>query len=134
MSGVRWDGGVAIVDDERSIVQIYSKILETMGIPVAFVAFDGEDAVNKFKECKKKPQVVLMDYRMPVMNGIQACLSMLGIDPLVKIIFISADGSVRDEAMKAGAMAFIQKPASLKDIIVEVVNVAKSPPPHQHET
>ncbi|HMK45905.1 MAG TPA: response regulator [Methanocella sp.] len=128
MNGVEWGGGVAIVDDERSIVQIYREILEAMSIPIAFVAFDGEDAINKFKESKKKPQVVLMDYRMPVMNGIQASISMLRIDPSVKIIFISADGSVRDEAMKAGAATFIQKPASLKDIVIEVVNVAKMPP------
>ena len=114
------DGGIAIVDDERSIVDIYSKILISKKIPIAFVAYDGEEAVDKFMSCMHRPKVVLMDFRMPLMNGIEASKRIWKIEPSTRIIFISADSGVKEEAIKAGAAGFIQKPASLREIVVEV--------------
>lgn len=116
----KWEGGIAIVDDEVAIVDMYSKILTASSIPIAFVAQDGEDAIRKFEESDPKPQVVIMDYRMPAMNGLEASKKIWKIEPSTKIIFISADSGVREEALKAGASAFIQKPASLRDIVLEV--------------
>ena len=108
------------MDDEAAIVDMYSKILTASKIPIAFVAYDGEDAIRKFEDSNPKPQIVIMDYRMPAMNGLEASKRIWKIEPETKIIFISADTGVRDEALKAGAAAFIQKPASLKEIVLEV--------------
>jgi two-component system, chemotaxis family, chemotaxis protein CheY len=109
--------GVAIVDDERSLVEVYQKIMEMKGIPVCFVAYDGEDAIRQFKMHNPRPCVVLMDYRMPGTNGIQATKKILRMDPEVKVIFISADDGVKDDAIRAGAVMFVQKPASVKEIV-----------------
>jgi two-component system, chemotaxis family, chemotaxis protein CheY len=111
---------VAIVDDERSLVEVYKKIFELRGIPVYFVAYDGEEAVRQFAEHNPRPSVVLMDYRMPGVNGIQATRRILGMDSEVKVIFISADDSVREDAIRAGAVMFMQKPASVREIIAAV--------------
>jgi two-component system chemotaxis response regulator CheY len=116
-------GGVAIVDDERSLVEVYRKIMETRGIPVCFVAYDGEEAVRQFAEHNPRPCVVLMDYRMPGVNGIQAMVRILRMDPKVKIIFISADEGVRDDAIMAGATMFVQKPASVREILEAIASV-----------
>ena len=115
--------GVAIVDDERALVEVYRKIMETRGIPVCFVAYDGEDAVQRFAEHNPRPCVVLMDYRMPGVNGIQATRRIMRMDPSVKVIFISADDGVREEAIRAGAVKFVQKPASLKEILTAIESV-----------
>jgi two-component system chemotaxis response regulator CheY len=109
--------GVAIVDDERALVEVYRKIMEIKGIPVCFVAYDGEEAVQRFKEHNPRPSVVLMDYRMPQANGIEATRRILNMDPEVKVIFISADDRVREDAIRAGAVMFVQKPASVREIL-----------------
>ena len=120
MQNGRCNGGIAIVDDQRSIVDIYSKILIAKNIPIAFIAYDGEEAVNKFTSCMPRPKVVLMDFRMPSMNGLEASKIIWKIEPSTKIIFVSADSGVKEEAIKAGAAGFIQKPASLREIVLEV--------------
>jgi two-component system chemotaxis response regulator CheY len=108
------------VDDERALVEVYQKIMEMKGIPVCFVAYDGEEAVRLFAEHNPRPCVVLMDYRMPGTNGIQATKKILGMDSEVKVIFISADDRVREDAIEAGAAMFVQKPASVKEILAAV--------------
>ena len=51
-----------------------------------------------------------MDYRMPSKNGLETTKEILAINPNCKIIFISADYSVRDQVLKIGAIDFIEKP------------------------
>ncbi|CAJ37575.1 predicted response regulator [Methanocella arvoryzae MRE50] len=93
------------------------------GIPVTFIAYDGEEAVRKFRESSPRPQVMIMDYRMPIMDGVEAARTILSLEPDTKIIFVSADTGAREEAMKAGAAAFLEKPAGLKEIIDQVEKV-----------
>jgi CheY-like chemotaxis protein len=124
LAGSKWHGGVAIVDDERALVEIYEKVLEMRGIPVSFVAYDGEEALRRLAEHNPKPQIILMDYRMPIMNGIETMRRIFNQDPDAKVIFISADGSVKEAAIEAGAAMFIQKPASIKEILNAVESVA----------
>jgi two-component system chemotaxis response regulator CheY len=112
--------GLAIVEDEKDLVNVYEKAFTRKGIRICFVAFDGVEAVRMYIECTPKPHAILMDYRMPIMNGIEATREILKIDPSARIVFLSADISVRDEAMKAGSFSFLKKPASLKDIISAV--------------
>jgi two-component system chemotaxis response regulator CheY len=112
--------GLAIVEDEKDLVKVYEKAFTRKGIRICFVAFDGVEAVKKYLECVPKPHAILMDYRMPVMNGIEATSKILKIDPDARIVFLSADIGVRDEAMKAGAFSFIKKPASLRDVLAAV--------------
>lgn len=120
--------GIAIVEDGKYLVDVYRRMLEKKGINICFVAFDGKEALLKFIECSDPPHGVIMDYRLPTMNGIDTAREILKIDPGAKIIFLSADADVKEEAMKAGAYKFLKKPASIKDIIdavQEIVPVQK---------
>jgi two-component system chemotaxis response regulator CheY len=112
----RCNVGIAIVEDEKGLVKLYERIFARKGVFVCFVAYDGIDAVKKFIECTPKPHVVLMDYRLPLMNGIEATKEILNVDPGARIVFLSADISVKEEAMKAGAFIFLKKPADINDI------------------
>ena len=114
--------GIAIVEDEKELVNVYERLFNKRGIIVCFVAYDGIEAVKKFIECTPKPHVVLMDYRLPVMNGIEATREILKIDPEAKIVFLSADINVKDTAMAAGAFTFLKKPASINEITKAVEN------------
>ena len=117
-------GSVAIVDDEQSLVEVYQRIFAMSGIDVCFVAYDGLEAVRKFETHNPRPTIVLMDYRMPGTDGVEATKQILSMDSRVKIIFISADENVREEAILAGACMFVQKPASVKEILSAVEDVA----------
>lgn len=114
------DSGIAIVDDERVIVEFYRKIFDMKRIPVVFVAYDGHEAVRKFQNSPVKPQVMIMDFRMPTMDGIEAAKSIMSMEPKTKIIFVTADPGARAEAMNLGAAGFIEKPVGLKEIMAQV--------------
>jgi two-component system chemotaxis response regulator CheY len=107
----------AIVEDETDLARLYEMILAKMGVKVSFVASTGVDAVARFRESSPKPQVVLMDNRLPSMSGVDATKAILGIKPDTRIIFLSADCVARDEAIRAGAALFINKPARVSDIV-----------------
>jgi len=58
------------------------------------------------------PDLILMDYRMPTMNGIRAAEKILRVTPEIKIIVITADDSVKQGVISAGLL-FLQKPFSI---------------------
>lgn len=116
----------AIVDDEKDLIVVYQKALAKKGIPVCFVANDGLEAVKKFTGCDNKPSVVIMDYRLPVMNGIEATREMLKLEPETKIIFISGDISAQEDAIKAGAYHFLKKPTSIREITTVITQAMSS--------
>lgn len=112
--------GVAIVDDDAELVKTYELIFRKRQVPVAFVAFDGKSALDKFRDAIEKPAVVIIDYRMPLMSGLELTSEIKKLEPCTKVVFISADESVRQEAIKAGANVFLKKPVGLKAIIESI--------------
>jgi len=108
---------VLIVDDERSLQFFYEKILTIGGFEAAGIASSGIEAVSMFKSFSNKPKVVLMDQRMPEMSGIEASKLILQIDSRVKIIFISADASIREEAISIGVFLFLDKIVTVSKMI-----------------
>lgn len=87
-----------------------------------FQAKDGQEAVSIYKN--EIPDIVLMDIVMPVKNGIEALRDIRLINPKAKVIMISSVGTETylKEALKAGAVDFIQKPVEyemLEKILVK---------------
>ncbi len=113
---------VAIVDDEPHLLTMYQQLLKRREIPVSFVANGGHAALEKFRKAKPRPSIVIIDYRMPDMNGIELMGEILRMAPGTKIIFISADESVRWETLRNGASAFLRKPVGIKEI-TESINI-----------
>lgn len=113
------------MDDETDLVNLFSKMLELKGIRICFTAYEGRDAVRQFREHNPRPRIVLMDYRLPTINGIETMKEMLQLDGGTKFIFISADASVMEEAMMHGAAMFLVKPVNMKDVICAVEKVVK---------
>lgn len=108
---------VAIVDDEKDLTFVLKTGFTRQGIEVMFVAHNGREAVELLKQAKKMPDVVIMDYWMPVVDGVTAAREMLAIAPGVKIIFLSGERLSEEEALGTGAIGFIRKPASLNKIV-----------------
>jgi len=101
---------VLIVDDDKFLHKVLEKIITIGGHQVVGHAFDGAEAIERFVQLNPKPDIILMDHRMPVMTGTTATRKILAMDQTAIIIFISADDSVYDEAIDAGAKGFLTKP------------------------
>jgi two-component system chemotaxis response regulator CheY len=111
---------VMIVDDDMFLHKVLNRILSIGGHQVVDQAYNGAEAIEKFVASNPKPDIILMDHRMPVMNGTTATRELLHLDPKIKIVFISADNTVEGEAMESGALGFLTKPIRSTDLFAAI--------------
>ena len=103
-----------IVDDEPMLHRVYRDILDAKGHIVCGEAFNGNECITKILESEHDPDFVLLDHRMPEKSGLETMKELLEVKPSLKIIFISADVTLKGEALSAGASIFLKKPFNLK--------------------
>ena len=103
---------ILVADDAMFMRNRTSKLLTANGYEVV-QASNGEEAVKRYFE--EKPDVVLMDITMPVLDGIEALKQMKAGDPDARVVMVTAMGqkSMVLEAIKAGAKDFVIKPFDL---------------------
>jgi DNA-binding response OmpR family regulator len=106
---------VLIVDDERSIRLTVQRALEPLEI-AADEAVNGEDALARL--AGRAYDLILLDLRMPGMDGMEVLRRLRREGSAAKVVIITAHGTIDNavEAMKLGAVDFIQKPFSPKQI------------------
>lgn len=107
---------ILVVDDDRRIVKTTCDILKIKGYePIA--AYTGEEGVEKVKS--DSPDCVLMDMKMPGINGVEAMKQMQEIIPTLPVVLISAyaTNELLIEAKKAGAYAVLNKPMNFQVIL-----------------
>ncbi len=114
---------ILIVDDEKNIRLTLSRALESLEIPVQ-TAVNGEEALKRLQE--KPFELVFLDLRMPGMDGMAVLQLIKDNWPKIRVIIITAHGTVETavEAMKLGAVDFIQKPFSpgeIRDLAIRVL-------------
>ncbi|BAI61617.1 putative response regulator [Methanocella paludicola SANAE] len=107
---------IGIVEDEPEVADLYKTVFTACGMSISFVAADGLEAIESFKASDPKPFIIIMDHRMPVMMGVDAMKEMLKLNSGTKYVIVSADSSIRDEAIGAGASMFLEKPIQLKQL------------------
>lgn len=100
---------VLVVDDSAFMRMRNAALLKELGHEVIEAA-DGAQAVAMFKQ--ERPDAVLMDITMPVMDGLQALKAILEVDPAARVAMVTAMGqqAIVMEAIKAGARDFVVKP------------------------
>ncbi len=110
---------VLLVDDEEQFLKVLSKRLEGRGMKVD-TSTSGEDALNRVKG--KEFDAIILDLAMPGMSGIETLKRIRSENPDVQIIMLTGHGSVETgiEAMKAGAVDFLEKPADLNKIMEKI--------------
>jgi two-component system chemotaxis response regulator CheY len=104
---------------------VYREMLVTMNHRLVAEARDGEEAVGTYRKLGFHPDIVLMDYRMPRMNGIDAMREIRRINPEQCIIFVTSDPDAAGEARRMGANTFALKPFRL-DRLSETINTVLS--------
>jgi Response regulator containing CheY-like receiver, AAA-type ATPase, and DNA-binding domains len=115
---------IFLVEDDPDILVLYRIMMERKpGYSILDTATNGQEAIEKYKRFDTKPDLIIMDHRMPVKSGIEATKEILEADGNVRILFVSADVSVREEALEIGAVGFLEKPSSM-DILLDGVEKA----------
>lgn len=121
----RHAGRVFVVDDQDFIRELYKDVFESRGFTV-FSARSGEEAVRIFQGMKSKPDAIIMDHRMQGKDGIQTTKEILRMAPGLPIIFSSADESVREQALEAGAVSFWAKPFPVSLLVDAMIDMLKA--------
>lgn len=117
---------VLIVDDQPLICDGISKLLEgEKEIQVIGTAYSGEEAIEKAN--KLKPDIILMDIRMPGIDGIEATKIIKSNNPSIQIIAISVyeEDELVIQMFQAGAVGYILKDISLENLVKAIKNVYK---------
>jgi two-component system response regulator HydG len=115
---------VLIVDDDADMVETLSDILTSLGIQVE-IAYDGCKAIEKAKI--KMFDIVLMDIKMPRMNGIESFKKIKKIQPKTTLVLMTAYAAqdLIAEALKEGAYGIWYKPVEIQKIVELVENTPK---------
>lgn len=113
---------VLIVEDEQLLNEAYARVLSAANISL-MRAYNGKEALDLLK--KKKPDIILLDLRMPVMDGIQFLKKVNPKEalPETKIIVFSNydDQNEIDEAFSLGAMHYMLKAWATPDELVRLI-------------
>ena len=104
---------ILVADDETSIRKLYEKELQTEGYNVVFAA-NGQEAVEKTQEAA--PDVVVMDIRMPGMDGIEAMGRILEENNEMPVIINTAYSSYKDSFLSWSADAYLTKSSDLTEL------------------
>ena len=106
---------ILIVDDELTLAKNIATYLERAGYDAA-VASSGEEGLRQLESFR--PEVVLLDYALPGMNGIEVLHRIKAFDPALPVLMMTGHGSetVAVEAMKAGAGDYLIKPLVLSEL------------------
>ncbi len=119
---------ILIAEDEQDIRDLIEFTLKYVGHKVICAA-NGQEAFQKAREIN--PDLILLDVRMPVMSGIEAC-EKIKADPKTKnipVVFLSAKGQISEirAGLEAGAVDYLLKPfapAELNQRIKEILDEA----------
>src|ERR1700690_505748 len=117
---------ILIVDDEEANLRLLTQWLIEIGYDIE-LALNGQEAVQKTRI--KRPDLVILDIMMPVMDGYEAC-SLIKADPETKnipIIMVTAlnDRESKLKGLSAGANDFLSKPIDQTELIIRVKNLLK---------
>ena len=106
---------ILIIDDEKEILGMMSSILRESGYTV-YIAYSGKDGIDLYKEVR--PDLVILDLKMPKMDGREVFRELIRINPNVKTLLSTGfvDAKEKDELINMGAKGFIKKPYTASDI------------------
>lgn len=118
---------IMVIDDQPGIRRLLAEVLQEDGYNVA-IAANGYDALHKVKEIT--PQLILMDMKMPGMDGLETFRELKKAGKAERVIMMTAYGELElvKEALNLGAYKYITKPFDInviKKIVAEAVNAGQ---------
>jgi DNA-binding NarL/FixJ family response regulator len=105
---------ILIAEDTDSVCFALRMAMEFLGHEVVATVTDGEKALEQYQ--RLRPEVVLMDVRMPLMDGLTCTAKLFERDPQAKVVIITGGRTTRKDAVDAGARAFVEKPFDIAEL------------------
>jgi DNA-binding NarL/FixJ family response regulator len=120
---------VLLVDDHALLLEGLQNLLEAHGIEVAGVARDGREAATQAKALR--PDVILMDIRMPVCDGLAATRIIKADMPASRIVILTSSTDEQDlfEAVKSGACGYLLKSMDADGLVEALNDLEQDVPP-----
>jgi len=115
---------VLVVDDEVAFANTLSQRLQMRDMIVG-TAYDGEEALSKLR--KEEPDVMVLDLRMPGMQGMDVLRETKKAYPHVQVIVLTGHGTDKDaeEAKRLGGFDFLNKPADIDHLERKIRNACQ---------
>ena len=115
---------VLLVDDEKDFVEMLSLRLNEVGEKVT-AAYSGKECLETLEN--KEIDVVILDIKMPGMDGMETLREIKKRFPLVEVIMLTGHGSAETavEGMKLGAFDYLMKPADFNDLTTKLEGARK---------
>ena len=118
---------LVIADDNPMVREgLRSAIGTSEDLNIVGVAGDGTEALRLIRELK--PDVVVLDHRMPGQRGLDVAARLRGESPDIGVVMFTLDEGIREAAFEAGVAAFVPKDTPLTTLISEIRRVAKPRP------
>ena len=110
---------VLIIDDEADMCEMLSHVLNQAGF-ITYTALDGNTGIEVFN--KESPNVVILDLRMPCMNGMEVLKQIKQTNSETPVIIVTAYGEIQSavEAVKHGAFNYFNKPFDNEEVVLTV--------------
>lgn len=110
---------ILLVDDEVEFVSTLSERLQLRGYDVRTANNALEALAFVYKE---PPDVIILDLRIPGMDGIETLKTIKKFDPTIEVIMLTGHGDIRsvEEGMKSGAFEYIMKPVDISELTAKI--------------
>jgi two-component system phosphate regulon response regulator PhoB len=117
---------ILVAEDERDIRDLLVTFLEIGGFKTVAVP-NGQEAVKQAVD--RQPDLILLDVRMPRMDGLQACAALKAMPGTcdIPVVFLSAYATPQDveKGLAAGAEKYLAKPIELEDLNQSVIQILR---------
>lgn len=109
---------ILIIDDDQGIRDALSELLEMEGYAVK-LAVNGNEGLHILRELPKPPDLVLLDFMMPAMDGFQFRQRQVeeGLYTEVPVVLMSADCHVGEKQIRGGMMDHLRKPMDINEVL-----------------
>ncbi len=124
---------VLLVDDEVSFVETFSERLVMRNLEIS-AAFSGEAALQVLEK-NHNIEVIILDVKMPGMDGIETLVQIKKKLPLVEVIMLSGHADVESaiDGMRQGAFDYLMKPCDIDQIVAKVTAAAAKKRNHEEK-
>lgn len=121
IDGKRLEGQILVIDDEATVRETFGEILRTVGFQVLLAA-DGQEGLKEFQRHVQTIDIILVDMKMPGMNGLQTFAALREIDPQVKVILCSgySENEIVPQVKDGAITAFLQKPVRIVELLTSI--------------
>lgn len=121
-----------LIDDEEDIGLLLTQFLSKYGYRVDYETYNDKKVVSITKKFRTYPEIILLDYEMPLVDGLKVIKDYVGLQSEYNIVLLASEPSVKHKALKASIKYFYEKEVNFKqlehvieDIITQSKNVLK---------